>query len=482
MAVDRSVLASGVTTTTEEVISTDEGTRFFQSTKGVYLDDAGQPAGIFGISRDITEQRRADDEHRRFEEALELTVEGVAHLDLEGRFIWVNDAFARLCGYPPLEMIGLPWSALAHPDDLDHMSAAHAGVAKGKRIEREVRTVRRDGSWFYAQLVVVMAKDGDGAHSGFYSTLRDVSDRKVAEEVARRASIELARRNAELEGFAAMVAHDLRQPLQVVGGFAQLLAERNGGFPHDERADRYLAAIERGVGKMTAMVESMLEYARAGAAEAPANLITDSHRIVVDVIDGLEGSMNGGQAIVSGRLPVLPADPDELSRLFENLIGNALKFRAEHPACRADRGRTRRQRLALHRGGQRHGRQPRIRRPVVRDVRPRAPLRLPGDGHGPRHLPQDRAAPRRPHLVRGRPGRRIDLLLHTSGRALRRLTAQCGGVRRGLLDAVAAPVLGPVQRLVRFLEHVFGRVVAGGIQNRHARAHGEDTRGVTGMR
>jgi PAS domain S-box-containing protein len=260
---------------------------------------------------------------------LELTVEGVAHLDLEGRFIWVNDAFARLCGYPPLEMIGLPWSALAHPDDLDPMSAAHAGVANGERIEREVRTVRRDGSWFYAQLVVVMAKDGDGAHSGFYSTLRDVSDRKAAEEVARRASIELERRNGELESFAAMVAHDLRQPMQVVGGFAQLLAERSGGF-HDERTDRYLAAIERGVGKMTAMIESMLEYARAGGAEAPADL-TDSHRIVADVIDGLEGSMNGGQVVVRDRLPVLPADPAELSRLFENLIGNALKFRADTP-------------------------------------------------------------------------------------------------------------------------------------------------------
>jgi PAS domain S-box-containing protein len=328
MAVDRSVLASGMTTTTEEVISTAEGTRLVQSTKGVYRDDAGRPAGIFGISRDITEQRGADDEHRRFEEALELTVEGVAHLDLEGRFIWVNDAFARLCGYPPLEMIGLPWSALAHPDDLDHMSAAHAGVAKGDRIEREVRTVRRDGSWFYAQLVVVMAKDGDGAHSGFYSTLRDVSDRKVAEEVARRASIELARRNSELESFAAMVAHDLRQPLQVVGGFAQLLAERSGEF-HDEVVDRYLAAIERGVGNMTLMVESMLEYARAGGSEEPANLTTDCHQVVADVIEGLEGSMNGGQVVVSGRLPVLPADPAELSRLFENLIGNALKFRSE---------------------------------------------------------------------------------------------------------------------------------------------------------
>jgi PAS domain S-box-containing protein len=327
MAVDRCVLASGVATTFEEIISTDEGPRILQSTKGVYRDDAGRPAGIFGISRDITEQRQAIDEHRRFEEALELTVEGVAHLDLEGRFIWVNDAFARLCGYPPLEMIGLPWSALAHPDDLDHMSAAHAGVAKGDRIEREVRTVRRDGSWFYAQLIVVMAKDGDGAHSGFYSTLRDVSDRKVAEDVARRASTELARRNGELESFAAMVAHDLRQPLQVVGGFAELLARRSDGSA-DELATRYLAAIERGVGKMTAMVDSMLEYARTGEAEAPVSLV-DSHRIVADVIDGLEGSMNGGQVVVTGQLPVLPADPAQLSRVFENLIGNALKFRGD---------------------------------------------------------------------------------------------------------------------------------------------------------
>jgi PAS domain S-box-containing protein len=326
-AVDREVLASGVTTTTEERLGTEHGNRVFQSTKGVYLDDAGQPAGIFGISRDITEQHRADDEHRRFEEALELTVEGVAHLDHQGRFLWVNDAFAGLCGYATSEMIGLPWAVLAHPDELDHITAAHARLSEGVRIEREMRTVRADGSWFYAQLVVVKAKDGDGAPAGFYSTLRDVSDRKIAEEVLHRAGVELERRNSELEAFAGMVAHDLRQPLQVVGGFAQLLSQHDLR-PPDERADRYLAAIERGIGTMTAMVESMLEYARAGEAAAPEGL-TDSHRVVGDVIDGLQGSMNGGRVIVGDYLPVLPADSAQLGRLFQNLIGNALKFRAD---------------------------------------------------------------------------------------------------------------------------------------------------------
>jgi PAS domain S-box-containing protein len=326
-AVDQEVLASGVTATTEEVLDTKHGRWLFQSTKGVYLDDRGAPAGIFGISRDITDRRRAEEEHRRFEEALELTVEGVAHLDLEGRFLWVNDAFARLCGYAPAEMVGLSWEVLAHPDDLEHMTATNAGLSEGMRIEQEVRTVRADGSWFYAQLVVVMALSADGAHTGFYSTLRDVSDRKAAEEVLHRAGVELERRNSELEAFAAMVAHDLRQPLQVVGGFAQLLSQHDLR-PPDERADRYLAAIDRGVGTMTAMVESMLEYARAGEAAAP-ECLADSHKVVGAVIDGLQGSMNGGRVIVRDYLPVLPADPAQLGRLFQNLIGNALKFRGD---------------------------------------------------------------------------------------------------------------------------------------------------------
>jgi PAS domain S-box-containing protein len=327
MAMDRSVLASGETTTCEETLATAGGTSIFQSTKGVYLDDDGRPAGVFGISRDITERRRADDERRRFQETLELTVEGVSHVDLEGRFLWVNDAFARLCGYAPTEMIGLPWTILAHAEDFDPMTAARRAVAEGGRIETEVHTVRPDGTRFHAQLVVVVAKDGEGAACGFYSTLRDISDRKLAEETLHRASVELERRNGELESFAALVAHDLRQPLQVVGGFAELLAERHRGSA-DEPSDRYLGAIVRGVDTMTAMVDSMLEFARAGDA-APPEALVDAAQIVADAIEGLQGSMNGGQVVVRGRLPVLPADPDQLGRLFQNLIGNALKFRGE---------------------------------------------------------------------------------------------------------------------------------------------------------
>jgi PAS domain S-box-containing protein len=326
-AMDRQVLASGETITCEESMVTSCGPRTFQSTKGIYRDGDGKPAGIFGISRDITDRRRIEGDRHRFQQALELTVEGVSHLDLEGRFLWVNDAFARLCGYTPGHMVGLSWAILAHPDDVDRLAAAHAGLTFGGRIETEIRSVRPDGSWFQAQLVVVAAKDAAGVNCGFYSTLRDVTDRKLAEETLNHAAAELERINGELESFAFLAAHDLRQPLQVIGGFAQLLAESQGGQA-DQRSDRYLDAIGRGVATMTAMVDSLLEFAEARGSCAPEGL-TDSGRVVAEVIDGLRGSMDGARVIVHGRLPVLPADPGQLTRLFQNLIGNGIKFRRE---------------------------------------------------------------------------------------------------------------------------------------------------------
>lgn len=273
--------------------------------------------------------RRVGDDGHNLAQALELTDEGIARLEADGRFVWVNDAMARLCGYTPAEMVGMSWMALAHPDDREALAAAHAGVAGGGRVESEVRPVRADGSWFHGLLVVVTARDAGGALSGTYCTLRDVTDRKVAEEALQGSAAELERRNGELESFASLVAHDLRQPLQVVGGFAALLSELYAD-QLDGRANGYLGAIGRGVETMTAMVESLLEFAQAGRAGPPEGL-TDSGRVVQEVVAGLGAMADGARVIVRGSLPVLPADPAQLSRVFQNLIGNGLKFRGDKP-------------------------------------------------------------------------------------------------------------------------------------------------------
>lgn len=156
-----------------------------------------------------------------------------------------------------------------------------------------------------------------------------ISDRKRAEDAARAAGAELERRNTELVSFAAVAAHDLRQPLHVIGGYAMLLANHCGD-QLDDKAREYVAAIRRGTDTMDAMVESLLEFAGSGQAASPGTLV-DTARVVADVVTDLQPALAGGSIVVRGFLPALPADPAQLARLFQNLIGNAVKFHGEDP-------------------------------------------------------------------------------------------------------------------------------------------------------
>ena len=328
-AVDQHVLASGETTTLEELIETRDGLRIFRSTKGTYVDDDGTAIGVFGISRDITESKQAAAERRDLQRALELTVEGVARVDPNGRFLWVNDAFASLCGSRPAQMVGLPWPTIVHPDDHAAMITAYDDLVEGCRFDIEMRTVSPEGSSLFTRMTGVVGHAPDGSLNGYYCTLRDISDQKRAEEDVRAAGAELERRNDELVSFAALAAHDLRQPLQVIGGFASLLAHRFGD-QLDDKAREYVAAISRGTDTMDVMVESLLEFAGEGEAASPGTLV-DTARVVADVVTGLKSTLAGGSIVVKGSLPVLPADAAQLARLFQNLIGNAVKFRGEDP-------------------------------------------------------------------------------------------------------------------------------------------------------
>jgi light-regulated signal transduction histidine kinase (bacteriophytochrome) len=128
--------------------------------------------------------------------------------------------------------------------------------------------------------------------------------------------------------FASLAAHDLRQPLQVIGGYAALLNSQCGQL--DDTSKGYVAAICRGTGTMEVMVESLLEFAETGAAESPTALV-DTARVVADVVSGLEPTLDGGSIVVGDELPVLAADPAQLARLFQNLLGNAVKFRGADP-------------------------------------------------------------------------------------------------------------------------------------------------------
>lgn len=161
-------------------------------------------------------------------------------------------------------------------------------------------------------------------------TIRYAIERKRAEETLRRTTEELARSNAELEQFAYIVSHDLQEPLRQVMNYTQLLTERYQG-KLDAKADKFIMYIMDGVTRLQTLIKDLLTYSRAGRKDISFQL-TSIQEIVQQVMFDLEISLKEtGAVITCDPLPTIRAVPSQMRQLWQNLIGNALKFRSTEP-------------------------------------------------------------------------------------------------------------------------------------------------------
>jgi hypothetical protein len=149
-------------------------------------------------------------------------------------------------------------------------------------------------------------------------------------EQATRHSQELARSNAELERFAYVASHDLQEPLRTLGSYAKLLSRRYSG-QLDDKGNRFIQYIQEEVLRMQALINDLLLYSRVG--RQPQNFAPCDCAVVLDiVVRGLEGAIaNSGATIARCELPTILADETQMVQLFQNLIGNAIKYRSQEP-------------------------------------------------------------------------------------------------------------------------------------------------------
>jgi len=154
--------------------------------------------------------------------------------------------------------------------------------------------------------------------------------RQFAEQELARKMEELARSNHELEQFAYVASHDLREPLRMVATYTQLLAERYRG-QLDEKAQLYITYASDGALRMQALVQDLLSLSRIGQEPLPLRPV-DCNAVLADVVHDLEPAIAETSAIVQlSKLPVVQAQASLLRQVFQNLIGNALKFRGKEP-------------------------------------------------------------------------------------------------------------------------------------------------------
>jgi PAS domain S-box-containing protein len=173
----------------------------------------------------------------------------------------VNPALAEMHGTTVEELVGMPVGLLWAPDQHDFLVGLRPRLEASGYIAVEAEQRRVDGSTFPSALEVMAARDARGARLFRVLWIADITERRRAEEDARRRTEELARSNAELDRFAAIVAHDLQAPLRVVSGFAKLLERRCGDALGPEGRD-YLAQIVGGVGRAAELLHGVRDYSR----------------------------------------------------------------------------------------------------------------------------------------------------------------------------------------------------------------------------
>ncbi len=147
--------------------------------------ETGEILGYVGTNEDITDRHKSAAELHILRTALESAVEGIAQLDSRGLYIKVNAAYADLVGYRSTEMIGMEWQQTVHPDDRSQMERAYQQMLLQGKIEVETRGIRKDGSIFYKQLVMVTTYDRMQQSIGHYCFAKDITERKQTERLIR---------------------------------------------------------------------------------------------------------------------------------------------------------------------------------------------------------------------------------------------------------------------------------------------------------
>jgi len=296
------------------------------------------------VAADITEQKKAIDALRKSEEMFRLIVSNVRDyaiivLDPGGHVISWNGGAQRIKGYAAGEILGQHFSVFYPPEDLvAGKPDVELKTAKERgRFEDESWRVRRDGSRFWANVVVTPLTDDIGLLHGFVKITRDITERKRAEQEILRRSMELETANKELETFSYSVSHDLRAPLRGIEGFSQALQE-DYEQQLDSTARDYLRRIRDATHRMGKLIDDLLNLARVTRAEIHRESI-DLSRLANEVVQELQA--NEPQRAVALKIAEgLATDGDtRLVRVaLQNLIGNAWKFTSKRERAEIEFG------------------------------------------------------------------------------------------------------------------------------------------------
>jgi len=330
-----SVVETGETVDQEFSYEQERDTIVWLHIVAVKLND-----GLAVTFRNITDRKRAEialrDSEERFRAIFEQAAVGIAKTALCGQFMRVNPGFCQIVRYAESELLQKNWQAITHPDDIEGDREYVRSLLSGniQTFSLEKRLVCKDEAVRWANVTVSAMRDAKGTPQYLICAIEDISERKLVQELLQesldtqtRYAQELTRSNAELEQFSYVASHDLQAPLSTIAGYAQLLEKRCHN-QLDAQGNKFIRNIVNSCGRMQALIDDLLEYSRVGRSEKPFDVI-DCNLVFEDACANLQLAIRQDRASVTrGDLPRVRGDSFQLLQLFQNLIGNAIKYRS----------------------------------------------------------------------------------------------------------------------------------------------------------
>ena len=330
------------------IMRVDGEKRFIIVRYGIIKNAEGRTIKTYGANQDITELKMAEKELReselKYRTLFNSSPDSTILIGIDGNLMDVNHAAQEVTGLSKEDLIGKNFTELNLL--LDEEMPLHiekvSQVLRGKSSKPyESRFIDRNGKIRYAETYLKALKKDDEIFA-FNVIAHDITERKKAEEKLKEIINELERSNYELQQFAYITSHDLQEPLRTIASFTQLLERRYRG-KLDSDADEFIEFIVDAAVRMKEMIQGLLEYSRVGTQKVEFKEV-DLDVELEQVLSNLHALINKNNAeITYDPLPKVMADPDQMVRVFQNLISNAIKFRKPdeppkiHVSCQIDK-------------------------------------------------------------------------------------------------------------------------------------------------
>lgn len=327
---DRRIMASGKAEEIVEEVTLNGSTMTVQTVKAPFRDATGSIIGVLGIFWDISADKRAEQKLREQAALLDLAHDAVIVRELDGRIRFWNRGATDLYGWSDDDALGKNAAELLEAEYPAPLNSIESSIREARAWEGELKHTCRDGSKIVVASRWSLLRDEHGNPAAILEINRDITERKRAEEELAARAQDLARSNADLQQFAYVASHDLQEPLRMVASYTQLLAKRYRG-KLDADADDFIWFAVDGAHRMQALVNDLLAYSRVGTRGCEF-VSTEAETVLDTALSNLKATIEDSRAIISrDPLPTVQADGTQLCLIFQNLIGNALKFHGLEP-------------------------------------------------------------------------------------------------------------------------------------------------------